>query len=154
VALVGRKSSNSSPMNLPQMGNWRGEFGATLSLRRTCTFRHLLVLDGRWLRPIPAAWVFGVRRLSLSAFATTACVPRCSFSRTFRANWRSARHRRSRAWMPCSSELTTQTKNGRQCAESCPGCIGLGRPPSPRPDAVSAGSPPVRGHGISLMYRT
>jgi nicotinate dehydrogenase subunit B len=51
-------------------------------------------------------------RLSPSVSAITACARRGSFSRTIRANWRSARQQRSRARTPSSSASTTPAKSG------------------------------------------
>ena len=95
------------------------------------------------------------RRLSPSVSATTACGRRCSSSRTFRANWRSAKQRRSQAPMPCSSASTTPAKSASiGVLKAVRDASGWDTRPSPRPDAVATGSTPVRGRGVSLMFRS
>jgi hypothetical protein len=56
--------------------------------------------------------ILSVVNLSPSVSVTIACVLRCSTSRTFRANWRSAKQQRSQTQTPCSSVSTTRTKSG------------------------------------------
>ena len=78
-----------------------------------------------------------------------------SSSRTFRANWRSAKQQRSPAPTPCSSASTTRTKSGSiGVLKAVRDASGWDTRPSPRPDAVSTGSTPVRGRGVSLMFRS